>query len=192
MRVRVSVRRGERGTSQAFSAVAFSLFAENGLGSTEFYCPALSANEQKPHLAALKLWPMDHAVKVAPAEALKILVVDDNQDAADTLAMLVKCAGHHVEVAYDGPSALLIAEAQQPDVILLDIGLPKVDGYHIACRLRQQPETKDATIIAVTGYGTDGDKARAKAAGFDFHVLKPASATELFCLFRENRPHKPH
>jgi two-component system OmpR family response regulator len=125
--------------------------------------------------------------KIAPAEALEILVVDDNKDAADTLGLLVKSAGHHVRIAYDGPSALLAAQAQSPDVVLLDIGLPKVDGYNVACRLREQPETKDATIIAVTGYGMDGDKARAKAAGFDFFVLKPASIPELFSFFREPR-----
>src|SRR3954454_21554902 len=125
---------------------------------------------------------MDGKFKVAPADALEILVVDDNHDAADTLALLVKCAGHHVRVAYDGSSALLIALVQKPNVILLDVGLPKIDGYHVACRMREQPETKDATIIAVTGYGTDGDKARAKAAGFDFHVLKPANVRDLFIL----------
>lgn len=134
---------------------------------------------------------MDQLMKVAPAEALQILVVDDNHDAADTLAMLVKTVGHRVQVAYDGPSALLAAQVQKPDVVLLDIGLPKVDGYHVACRLREQAETKDATIIAVTGYGTEGDKALAMAAGFDFHVLKPASASELFRLFRKPRPSKP-
>lgn len=134
---------------------------------------------------------MDQNLKVAPADALEILVVDDNRDAADTLALLMKCAGHHVRVAYDGPTALLLAQEQQPEVILLDIGLPKIDGYHVACRLREQPETKDATIVAVTGYGRDGDKARAKAAGFDFHVLKPANAKDLFALFPQPRPSQP-
>jgi CheY-like chemotaxis protein len=134
---------------------------------------------------------MDHALKVAPAESLEVLVVDDNHDAADALAMLVKTAGHHVRVAYDGQAALVTALEQKPDVVLLDVGLPKLNGYVVACALRGQPETKDATIIAVTGYGMDGDKAKAQAAGFDFHVLKPASATDLFRLFREPRPNKP-
>jgi CheY-like chemotaxis protein len=138
----------------------------------------------------LRFRPMDHALKVAPAEALEILVVD-NRDAADTLAMLVKTAGHHARVAYDGQAALVTALVQKPDVILLDIGLPKINGYDVACLLRKQPETKDATIIAVTGYGMDGDKTRARAAGFDFHVLKLASATDLFRLFREPRTNKP-
>jgi CheY-like chemotaxis protein len=135
---------------------------------------------------------MDQKLKVASAEALEILVVDDNHDAADTLALLVKWAGHHVQVAYDGQAALMTAIAQKPDVILLDIGLPKINGYDVACLLRKQLETKNATIIAVTGYGTNGDKARAMAAGFDFHVLKPANVSDLFTLFREQRPNKPH
>ncbi|MCE9528037.1 MAG: response regulator [Planctomycetales bacterium] len=134
------------------------------------------------------LSPMDEILKVAPASALEILVVDDNRDAADTLALLIKCAGHQVRVAYDGPSALLTAQTQKPDVVLLDIGLPKIDGYNVASRLREQPETKDATIIAVTGYGTDGDKARARGAGFDFHVLKPASVKDLLALISGTSP----
>lgn len=134
---------------------------------------------------------MDQQFKVAPVDALEILVVDDNRDAADTLAVLVRTAGHHVRIAYDGQAALVTAMAQKPNVILLDIGLPKINGYDVACLLRTQPDTKDATIIAVTGYGTDGDKARARAAGFDFQLLKPASPKDLFALFREPRPSKP-
>jgi CheY-like chemotaxis protein len=134
---------------------------------------------------------MEEKSEVTPAEALEILVFDDKHDAADTLALLVKSPGHHVRVASGGPTALFTAQAQKPDVVLLDIGLRQIDGYHVARPLREHAESKDATIIAVTGYGTDGDKARAKAAGFDFHVLRPASAHELFCLFREPRPNKP-
>src|SRR3954468_15453548 len=101
----------------------------------------------------------------APLEAQQILVVDDNRDGAQTLAMILRYAGHEVSVAYNGQAALELAREQKPKVILLDIGMPRMDGYTVARRLRAAPETKDCQIIAVSGYGLPGDKARAKAAG---------------------------
>ena len=123
--------------------------------------------------------------EVSDSHALDMLVVDDNTDAADMLAMLLRHHGHHVEVAYSGLLALQIALEHKPSVILLDIGLPKMDGYTIAQTLRQRAETKDSLIIAVTGYGLASDRERSLAAGFDLHLLKPVDANELFEILEE-------
>jgi CheY-like chemotaxis protein/two-component sensor histidine kinase len=106
----------------------------------------------------------------------RILVVDDNRDAADSLARyLSRAMGQRVEVAYDGPEALEAAEAFRPDVILLDIGLPGMDGNEVARRLREQVEFQGALIVALTGWGQESDVERSRAAGFDHHLVKPAS-----------------
>jgi len=84
---------------------------------------------------------------------MRILVADDNVDSADCLARLLKIAGHELRVAYDGPTALALATNFQPKVILLDIGLPGLSGYEVAQRIRQNSETKNATLVAITGWG---------------------------------------
>jgi len=109
----------------------------------------------------------------------RILVVDDNVDAADSLALLLTCGGHEVETVYGALQALSTAPRFRPDVIILDIGLPKMDGYEIARRLRAAVETRDARLIALTGYGQREDAARAIAAGFDQHFVKPVDFTAL-------------
>ncbi len=104
----------------------------------------------------------------------RILVVDDNQDAADTLARyLTRVMGGRVEVAYDGPEAVDIARRFRPEIVLLDIGLPGMSGYEVAERLRSGPETGGALLIALTGWGQEEDRRRSKAAGIDFHLVKP-------------------
>jgi CheY-like chemotaxis protein len=117
-----------------------------------------------------------------PASALiqhRVLVVDDNVDAADSLAMLVRLAGQEVRVAYDGPTALLIAEAFRPQVVFLDIGMPGMDGYAVARRLREDPELMPAVLVAMTGWGQEEDRRRSLQAGFDHHLVKPAEPAEL-------------
>jgi signal transduction histidine kinase/CheY-like chemotaxis protein len=114
------------------------------------------------------------AVRKAPSAA-RILVVDDNRDAADSLAALLALEGHTVERAYSAADALRRAVPFQAQVVLLDIGLPEIDGYEVARRLRLVPELRDARLIAVTGYGQPQDRERAKAAGFDEHLIKPVS-----------------
>jgi signal transduction histidine kinase/DNA-binding response OmpR family regulator len=114
------------------------------------------------------------AVRKAPSAA-RILVVDDNRDAADSLAALLALEGHTVERAYSAADALRRAVPFQAQVVLLDIGLPEIDGYEVARRLRLAPELRDARLIAVTGYGQPQDRERAKAAGFDEHLIKPVS-----------------
>jgi signal transduction histidine kinase/ActR/RegA family two-component response regulator len=110
---------------------------------------------------------------------LRVLVVDDNVDAAQMLAALLEVQGHAVSVEYDGRGALARARAQQPDVLLLDIGLPDMDGYELARRLRAQPENAAATLVALTGYGQNQDREEAQQAGFDHYLVKPADLNEV-------------
>jgi len=111
--------------------------------------------------------------------ALRILVVDDNEDAADTLAMLLEVSGHEVMVEHSSRRALARALDAKPDVCLLDIGLPDMDGTELARHLRTRPETADAMLVAVTGYGQESDRARTREAGFDHHLVKPIDLDRL-------------
>ncbi len=114
-----------------------------------------------------------------PAQTSRVLVVDDNVDAADMLVMLLQTFGHEVQAAYNGQTALEIAVQYEPDFVLLDIGLPDMNGYEVARRLRQQPQTKDVRLIAMTGYGQDSDRQRSQEAGFDHHLVKPVDPQKL-------------
>ncbi|MDB4982159.1 MAG: hypothetical protein JWM82_2911 [Myxococcales bacterium] len=105
--------------------------------------------------------------------ACRILVVDDNEDAAETLADLLRLDGHEVRVAGDGPTALVVAESFDPQLAFLDIGLPVMDGWEVAKTLRSKRAGRPLTLIAMTGYGQDEDRARSAAAGFDSHLVKP-------------------
>jgi CheY-like chemotaxis protein len=110
------------------------------------------------------------------------MVVDDNKDAADVLATLLELEGHRVLVETDPCAALERARDEKPEVMLLDIGLPTLDGYELARRLRQAPETASATLIALTGYGRDEDRRRSHQAGFDHHLVKPVDPERLSSL----------
>jgi CheY-like chemotaxis protein len=112
------------------------------------------------------------------------LVVDDNQDAAHALRLLLQTDGHDVMVAADGAAGLALAREHRPDVVLLDIGLPTLNGYEIATRIRADPALKDALLVAVTGYGQMHDRARASASGFDHHLVKPVEFRSLQELLR--------
>ncbi len=115
-----------------------------------------------------------------PRHPLRVLVVDDTRDAADTLALLVRLWGHQPLVAYDAPSALELARTHAPDVALLDIELPDgVDGCEVARRLRQLPGGEKILLVAVTGYGREEDVRRCKDAGIDHHFTKPVNPVEL-------------
>ena len=122
-----------------------------------------------------------------PPKPLRVLVVDDNVDAAEMLAMFLEASGHEVLVEYGATPALERARAQAPDVCLLDIGLPGIDGKELAQRLREQPETADAVLIAVTGYGQEHDRQAALAAGFQHHLVKPVDPAKLVALLAEVR-----
>jgi two-component system CheB/CheR fusion protein len=108
-----------------------------------------------------------------------VLVVDDNRDCADSLTILLRLAGHEVATAYDGAAGLAMAQQIQPDIVLLDIGLPKLDGYEVARRLRQDFGMFAALVVATTGYGTDEDRHRSQQAGFNAHLVKPVDLEEL-------------
>lgn len=116
----------------------------------------------------------DQPKHVAPTHLAHILIVDDNRDAADSMAVLLRLKGHKIDVCYDGDAALQIPARAEADLILLDIGLPGIDGYEVARRLR--PHLKDgAQIVALTGYGTEEGRRRSHEAGFDAHLVKPVT-----------------
>jgi two-component system CheB/CheR fusion protein len=123
----------------------------------------------------------------APAQRRRVLVVDDNRDSIESLALLLRMQGHEVTTAYDGPSALEKAAAWRPDVVLLDIGLPMMNGYEVAQRLRQQPGLEKTVLAALTGYGQQEDRRRSKAAGFDHHLTKPVDLPVLQAVVASTR-----
>jgi CheY-like chemotaxis protein len=114
--------------------------------------------------------------------ATRILVVEDNMDAADSLARLLEMFGHEVRVARDGPQALATAASWRPQCVLLDLGLPGMDGYEVARRLRQEAACHDSVVIAVTGHGRPQDRQQSRMAGIDHHLLKPVDLEVLQAL----------
>ena len=124
--------------------------------------------------------------------AVRVLVVDDNEDAADSLATLLDVMGYEVRTAYDGPEGIDAADAFQPTVALLDIGLPKLSGYDIARHIRGN-RGEAVLLVAITGWGQEDDKRRAREAGFDHHFTKPADFDALLALIdRELRERSRH
>jgi CheY-like chemotaxis protein len=111
-----------------------------------------------------------------PPPATRVLVVDDNADVAESLAVLLGLWGHEARVAHDGPAALRLAREHRPDVVLLDLGLPGLSGHAVAQRLRQQPDLASTLLVAVTGSEPDG---RSQEAGLDMHLTKPVDLDEL-------------
>jgi CheY-like chemotaxis protein len=117
----------------------------------------------------------------------RILVVDDLAASAETLMMLLQMEGFDVKTAHEGMAALKIAEDFHPDVVLLDIGLPGMNGFEVAHRLRNQPQSRDALLIALTGYGEAESRTRSAQAGFDHHMVKPADVNQLLALLAQPR-----
>ena len=122
------------------------------------------------------------AVRDGSAPSRRILVVDDNRDSAQSMADLLRLWGHEVHLAYDGNEALVCVEKVRPQVVLLDIGLPGLDGYQVADRLRKETDARGLTLVAMTGYGQREDEERAEAAGFDHHLTKPVDLENLKSL----------
>jgi CheY-like chemotaxis protein len=118
-------------------------------------------------------------VNAAKLPKHRVLVVDDNRDAAISLSRLLQLLGVDVAVAHDGPEALGLLHSYGPDVVLLDIGMPGMDGYEVARRMRKTQKGKDVTLIALTGWGQEEDRHRTHDAGFDHHLLKPANIDAL-------------
>ena len=115
----------------------------------------------------------------APSRSVRVLIVDDNPDAALLLADVLGTLGHSTVVSYDGPSALAVAPSFDPELALLDIGLPVMDGYELARRLRDTRDPSAIRLVAITGYGQESDRARSRAAGFDVHMVKPVDLVAL-------------
>ena len=107
------------------------------------------------------------------AASRRVLIVDDNEDTANSLALILELGGHETAAVYSAVDALTRAAAFRPDVVLLDIGLPGMDGYELAQKIRELPGLRDIRLIAVTGYGRSDDRMRARDAGFDDHLTKP-------------------
>jgi signal transduction histidine kinase/CheY-like chemotaxis protein len=147
--------------------------AGQGLGST--FTVRLPAIEPPPDAAA-------GGELQAPPRACTVLVIEDNADAAESLVMLLELLGHRPEWADRGGRGIERATALQPELVLVDVGLPDMDGYEVARRLRAQPETRSLRLVALTGYGTPEDRPRALAAGFDDHLPKPIGLPELETL----------
>ena len=124
-----------------------------------------------------------------PASRRRLLVVDDNRDAAESMSMLLEMWGHEVVFAYDGPTALQTARQWQPQAVFLDIGLPGMDGYEVAERLRELPQAKDAVLVAITGYGQEDDRQRSRRAGIDHHLVKPVAPDALRSLIESLQRH---
>jgi two-component system CheB/CheR fusion protein len=111
--------------------------------------------------------------------AARVLVVDDNKDEAVSLGLMLRMMGYAIELAHDGVEALEKAAAFRPDAVLLDIGLPRLNGYAVASQLRRQPQGERRLLIAMTGWGQEEDRRRSSAAGFDHHLVKPADPAVL-------------
>jgi PAS domain S-box-containing protein len=128
------------------------------------------------------------AERPRPLAGRRILVVDDNRDAADSLAMFLKFLGAGVQVAYDATTALSALGAFRPTIVLLDIGMPLIDGYEAARRIRAMPEGQAVLLVAMTGWGQDEDRRRTADAGFDHHLVKPVDPTQLQNVLAEFEP----
>ena len=147
--------------------------AGQNMGSTfVIRLPTLVDSSQRPQSKA------EDPARMSPP-SLRILVVDDNRDAADSLAMLLRTSGNDIRTAYDGAEAVQLANDFEPEVVLLDIGLPNMDGHEVAQRIRQEPWARRTCLIAVTGWSDEADRARSRAAGFDHHLVKPLDTSHL-------------
>jgi CheY-like chemotaxis protein len=131
-----------------------------------------------------------HGEARKPGRPRHILVVDDNADAAESLAECLRVMDHSVAVARDGASAIQHALLDSPDLVILDIGLPEMDGYEVARRLRALPQLRSAVFVALTGYAERGDVERALRSGFDHHFAKPLDLPKLAALIGTPRPRK--
>ena len=130
----------------------------------------------------------------------KVLVVDDYEDQAQSLGMLLSILGHETRLAFDGPTALEAARAFRPDVALIDLGIPELNGYEVARRIRELPQLDGTVLVAQTGWGHKDDRTRSRDAGFDHHLIKPIDIGELQRILMvgphlvetENRDRKAH
>jgi PAS domain S-box-containing protein len=141
-----------------------------------------------PAVAERREQPRPPITPQPPAAALhRVLVVDDNVDAASSLAALLRITGNETHLAHDGVAAIEMAERVRPDVVLLDIGLPRMNGYDACRRIRELPWGKDVVIVAMTGWGQESDRQRSREAGFDHHMVKPVDYGALMTAIAQGR-----
>lgn len=160
----------------------------DGLGRGSEFTVRLPLSRQK--LAEREDQETAQPREMPPPSGLRLLVVDDNQDAANSLAMLLRLQGHEVRAAYSGVAALEMTKTYIPDMIFLDIGMPGMDGYETARRLRQQPGLKKVNLTALTGWGQREDRRRSAEAGFDHHIVKPPKQKLLESLILDIKSRK--
>jgi CheY-like chemotaxis protein/two-component sensor histidine kinase len=156
--------------------------ASDGPGTGSTFTVRLPALASEPGLPPA---PVPDANGHAAGPARRMLVVDDNRDSAGSMATMLRLLGHEVATAHDGLDAVAAAEDFRPDVILMDVGMPRLNGYEATRRIRERPWGRGPTIIAVTGWGQDGDRARSKEAGCDGHLVKPVSLFDLQALLAD-------
>jgi two-component system, sensor histidine kinase len=137
--------------------------------------------------------PAQSPLPFAPARTAprRVLLIEDNRDARETFRMMLELAGHHVLEAEEGRSGLELLRTELPDIAVIDVGLPGLDGYEIASRFRQDPQSHRVTLVALTGYGTPEARERSRAAGFDHHLIKPIDPEVLRALMGHARPGSP-
>jgi signal transduction histidine kinase/DNA-binding response OmpR family regulator len=153
-----------------------------GLGRGSEFVVRLPLFKEEPQVAHDETNTGTNGSAFGSGPSRRVLVVDDNKDAAESLALLLGVAGHQTRVCHDGPSCLQAAAEFRPEAVLLDIGLPGMDGYEVARRLRANPATGRALLVALTGYGQADDLRRAREAGFNHHFVKPADLDALAAL----------
>jgi len=128
--------------------------------------------------AAETINPTDKTVVPMPIRR-NILIADDNQDALESLALMLRMEGHEVHCASDGEEALLLAGQRKPEIVVLDVGMPKLDGCEVARRIRAESWGRGAVLVALTGWGQEVDRRRSREAGFDMHLVKPVDPATL-------------
>jgi CheY-like chemotaxis protein len=150
--------------------------AGQGKGSTfTVLLPAMTTLPDPPPTARPDDWRASRVKR-------RILVVDDNRDSARTMARLLKLIGDDVRTAHDGVEAVEVAEDFRPEVILMDVGMPRMDGFEAARQIRDRPWGRGVTILALTGWGQEGDRLQSQAAGCDGHLVKPVNLDDLESL----------
>jgi CheY-like chemotaxis protein len=157
--------------------------SSDGLGKGSTFTLRIPLAAAQPASAEL---PAQGSVAPVGTSSLRILIADDNRDAAESLAALLRMVGHDVRIAYDGVEALGLASEYRPDAIVLDIGMPKMNGYDVAKKLRAEPTGQQMTIIALSGWGQEEDKRRSREAGIDHHLVKPLEPTSLLQVLASN------
>jgi len=150
-----------------------------GLGQGSEFVVSLPVVSEPPKTQAEEPLDAKQAAETSQPSQRRILVVDDNRDSADSLVMLCELDGHQVHTAYDGLEAVEAATSLQPDLVLLDIGLPGLNGYEAARQIRSQPRNQDLMLVALTGWGQKEDRERSEEAGFDAHLVKPVDFNAL-------------